>query len=143
MTGKSLKFYNYLKSKNLDSIFDINSKDGYNMFTSRWKMESAGTNLNFFMGFDEERPFVEIILWFQKISNSYKKDSILRLMNELNKEMSMGKYYINNENEITYQFSTVYDDLNSFNPESLHMLLIAMFNGQEQNWAKFMRELYS
>lgn len=139
--GKNVDaFRNLLNDKEL-YMEEGENEEGNTFFRTEQKLENGGTVL-LAVGFNENEEIVDIYVFnIAEIKDAYKKESTVKLINELNNEYRYSKFLLEGNGGISTNYSILFED--NFNPNVVLRQLILALNTAEEAYPKFMKLVWS
>ena len=128
-----------LKEEELDTLFQVvTDEDNYVLLQANQNMKNGNCLISLSI---EDRAFNTIHYCIGSLDNPGKKENILDLLNRLNDESLMIKYYLSN-NSIMARVSYIATDEN-FDAREFVYLTVPGFKAIEENYPKIMRVLWA
>lgn len=132
-------FEDFLNEK--EALFESYDLDGKTVFKFNQKLEQ-GPRGRILAVFDEDDGLVSIYAYdYLSLTDDAKKDSMYKLLNNLNLKYTYVKFYMDEDNDITLSSYTLVE--NNFSPEVIFKMIIGVFNVLEEQYAAFMKIMWS
>lgn len=133
-------FRNHIKEKEL-YMEEGTNEDGSAFFRVEQRMENGGSVV-LAVGFDTTEEILDIYTFnIAEIKDAYKKESTLKLINDLNKDYRYTKFYMDEDGRISSSYGFIFED--NFSPNVVVRQLFLAFNSAEEVYPKFMKLAWS
>lgn len=133
-------FRNCLKEREL-FMEEGKNEDGSVFFRVEQRLDNGGLVV-LAVSFDESEEIVEIYTFnIAEINDAYKKESTIKLINELNRDYRYSKFQLEESGRVSSSYALMFED--NFNPNIVVRQLIMALNSAEEVYPKFMKLVWS
>ena len=130
-------FKNHLQSENFYMEENKNS-DGSSFFSTEQRTEN-GANIRIVVAFSNEYPSVDIYAFnIAEVKDPLKKESVLKLLNNLNLNYRYTKFTIDDNDSITLSSALDFTETN-FDPSLILRHIFMIYNGANDEFKSFMK----
>lgn len=134
-------FRNFIKEQNL-YLEEGKNQDGSSFFRAEQRLENGGSVILAVIFDINNEDFVEIYVFnIAEIRDAYKKESALKLINELNAEFRYSKFILDSSGRVTSNYCLMFE--NNFNPSVVLRQLVLALNSADEVYPKFMKLAWS
>ncbi|MEO2077405.1 MAG: YbjN domain-containing protein [Bacillus sp. (in: firmicutes)] len=139
--GKNVdSFRRFIKEQEL-YMEEGKNDDGSSFFRVEQRLKNGGSVV-LAVGFDLNEEIVDIYVFnIAEIRDAYKKESVLKLLNELNMDFRYSKFYLNTDGSIGSNYCMMFE--NNFNPSVLVRQLVLALNSADEAYPKLMKIVWS
>ncbi|WP_404336544.1 YbjN domain-containing protein [Planococcus rifietoensis] len=133
-------FRNCIKEKEL-FMEEGKNEDGSIFFRVEQRLDNGGLVV-LAVSFDESEEIVEIYTFnIAEINDAYKKESTIKLINELNRDYRYSKFQLDENGKVSSSYALMFED--NFNPNIVVRQLVMALNSAEEVYPKFMKLVWS
>lgn len=117
------------------------NEDGSTFFRVEQRLDNGGLVV-LAVSFDDSEEIVEIYTFnIAEINDAYKKESTIKLINELNGDYRYSKFQLEENGKVSSSYALMFE--NNFNPNVVVRQLIMALNSAEEVYPKFMKLVWS
>lgn len=139
--GKNVNQFRELLEERELYMEEGQNSDGSTFFRTEQKLENGGTIL-LVVGFSENEEIVEVYTFdIAEIKDAYKKESTVKLINELNRDYRYSRFIMEEDGRISSNYAMLFED--NFNPSIVLRQLILALSSAEEAYPKFMKLVWS
>lgn len=133
-------FRMYLQEKEV-YMEEGTNEDGTSFFRLEQRLKNGGSVV-LAIGFDESEEIIDLYVFnVADIVDAYKRESTLKLINELNRDLRYSKFTLDDSGRVTSNYCMMFED--NFNPDVLMRQLVLALNCVEEVYPKFMKIVWS
>ncbi|KGX86664.1 YbjN domain-containing protein [Pontibacillus marinus] len=117
------------------------NEDGSVFFRTEQKLKNGGS-IGLVVAFSVEEHMVDVYGFdIAEITDPLKKESIHKLLNEINIDYRFNKFYMDNQGRISSSAALIFED--NFNPNVVFRLMVMALNTADEVYPKFMKVMWS
>lgn len=139
--GKNVNEFKELLNRKDLYMEEGQNEDGSSFFRIEQKLKDGGS-IVLVVGFSESEDVVDIYAFdIAEIKDAYKKESALKLINELNRDYRYSKFTMEEDGRISGNYSISFEE--NFNPDIVLRQLILALESAEEVYPKFMKLVWA